>query len=610
MKKLKYIILIFLTAAIVISVGVYFAYKVKNKGSEESNPEPTVNTFIEINPLKVVLDVYEQQELQATIRKGAEYIFEAVTWSIENSDIATISDEGIVAAISAGTTKATARYGDKKADCEIVVLNSGAKANLALVDYAVEMRVNETKRMAPIVRFKGCSYTDAKFSYKVEDESVVKISKSGVVEALKYGKTKVTVSASWRGITGDDASLLTKEFTVKVKDDIHATIEDNAYVVYQKDTEIEGVKFSNTADVEYSLTWAENDIKDGATLTWYSSDEGVLKVENGKLFGVSVGTADVYCSYVSDKGDEYISNTVSVQVIFPVIDKTDVLSFTIDKTTVLTGQKVFGTDIDIKYIECDGVSVSTESAGAIDFDKMENGEHVITVYNEGYGYKIKSYICTSVIRTIDDLKALQYKGKNIGGGNLYALGNDIDGKGAVIEGASTGWSQNSGFQGEIDGRGYTVSNITVGSCGIFGTLGKAKIHDINFEGITLKGVWRASLLAATCYNSTLENITVSFKEIGRPNHEASGTSNECGLLVSRQTNVAVTMRNITINASGLFVPCIFGYEVGEVTFIGVTVNAKEVERVGAVTPWSEAPTNLETPAGVTVNVGVEAEENE
>lgn len=608
MKKLKYLMVTLLSVALFIFVGTLSACKNEESSSNSSNIE-TTNTYIEINPLKVVLDVYEQQELQAIIRKGADYVFEAVTWSIADSNIATISEAGVVSAVSEGTTKATAKYGDYEADCEIVVSNSGAKANLALADYAVEMRVNETKRMAPIIRFKGASYTDAKFSYTVEDETVAKISKSGVIEALKYGDTKVTVSASWRGLSGEDAAFLTKEFTIKVKDDIYATITDNAYVVYQNETEIEGVKFSNTADVEYSLTWAEKDIKDGAYLTWYSSDENVLRVEDGKLFGVRAGTAEVYCSYISEKGDEYISNTVLVQVIFPVVDKTNVMSFTIDKKTVLTGKEVFGKDINIKYIECDGVSVSTEKPGAVDFDKMENGEHVITVYNEDYGYKVNSYVCTSVIRTIADLKTLQYKGKNIGGGNLYALGNDIDGEGAIIEGASYAWSQNSGFQGEIDGRGYTISNITVGSCGIFGTLGKAKIHDIHFENVTLKGVWRTALLAATCYNSTLENITISFKEIGVPIHE-TGTTNECGLLIARQTNIAVTMRNITINAPGLFVPCVFGYEVGEVTFVGIVVNAKEIERIGAVTPWSDAPTALEKPGGVTINVGVEAEENQ
>lgn len=605
MKRLKYVILTFLTVALAGFIGMFSACDQEQENSSGSTATETANTYIEINPLKVVLDVYEQQELQAMIRKGADYIFEPVTWSIENSNVATVSSEGVVSAVSEGTTKAIASYGEYKGYCEIIVSNSGAKANLALADYEMELRVNEKKRMSPIIRFKGASYTDAKFTYTVEDESVATISKSGVIEALQYGNTKVTVSASWRGITGEDAALLTKEFTITVKDDIHATIVDNTYVVYQSDTEIEGVKFSNTADVEYTLTWGENDLKDGATLQWYSSDDSILRVENGKIYGVRAGKAEIYCSYVSEKGDEYISNSVPVQVIFPVVDKTNVLSFTIDKTTVLTGQEVFGVDVAIKYIECDGVSVSTENPGAVDFSKLENGEHIITVYNDGYGYKVSSYVCTSVIRTLADLKALQYKGKNVGAGNLYALGNDIDGKGATVEGASYGWSQNSGFQGEIDGRGYTISNITVGSCGIFGTLGKAKIHDINFEGITLKGAWRTALFAATCYNSTLENITVSFKEIGRPVHTASGTTDECGLLIARQTNVAVTMRNITINAKGLYVPCVFGYELGEVTFINIVVNAKEIERLGAVTPWSEEPTLFDAGAGITVNVGVE-----
>ena len=605
MKRLKYVILTFLTVALAGFIGMFSACDQEQENSSGSTATETANTYIEINPLKVVLDVYEQQELQAMIRKGADYIFEPVTWSIENSNVATVSSEGVVSAVSDGTTKAIASYGEYKGYCEIIVSNSGAKANLALADYEMELRVNEKKRMSPIIRFKGASYTDAKFTYTVEDESVATISKSGVIEALQYGNTKVTVSASWRGITGEDAALLTKEFTITVKDDIHATIVDNTYVVYQSDTEIEGVKFSNTADVEYTLTWGENDLKDGATLQWYSSDDSILRVENGKIYGVRAGKAEIYCSYVSEKGDEYISNSVPVQVIFPVVDKTNVLSFTIDKTTVLTGQEVFGVDVAIKYIECDGVSVSTENPGAVDFSKLENGEHIITVYNDGYGYKVSSYVCTSVIRTLADLKALQYKGKNVGAGNLYALGNDIDGKGATVEGASYGWSQNSGFQGEIDGRGYTISNITVGSCGIFGTLGKAKIHDINFEGITLKGAWRTALFAATCYNSTLENITVSFQEIGRPVHTASGTTDECGLLIARQTNVAVTMRNITINAKGLYVPCVFGYELGEVTFINIVVNAKEIERLGAVTPWSEEPTLFDAGAGITVNVGVE-----
>ena len=207
MKKLKYLILTFLAVTLFAFVGVLSACD-NGEDSSSSSTGEIVTTYIEINPLKVVLDVYEQQELQAMIRKGADYIFEAVTWSIEDKTIATISADGMVSAVSEGTTRAIAKYGEYEGECEIVVSDSGAKANLALADYAVEMRVNESKRMAPIIRFKGATYTDARFTYAVEDETVAKISKSGVVEALQYGDTKVTVSASWRGISGEALQVM------------------------------------------------------------------------------------------------------------------------------------------------------------------------------------------------------------------------------------------------------------------------------------------------------------------------------------------------------------------------------------------------------------------
>ena len=601
-RKTKLLILFILCAVFLCTLAALSACK-KEEG--EKTPE-TDATFIEITPLRVVLDLYEQETLTATVRKGAEYLFEEVSWSSADPSVAEVSAEGVVSAVSEGETKVIAKYQTYEASCDVVVSLSGAKANLALADYEIGMRVDETKRISPVVRYKGKTYNDADFTYTVEDKTVAAVSSSGVIEALKYGVTKVTVSASWRGVTGEDAELLTKELTIDVKDNIYASIEDNSYVVYQADTEIEGVKFSNTAEVAYSLTWAGEDITGNDGLTWYSENEEILRAEDGVIYGVSAGTAQIWFTYTSDKGDTYESNRVTVNVVYPILDKTDTLTFTIDKDTVLTGEEVFGQDVAIESIGCDGVTVSTDNPGMIDFDKMENGEHVIIVYNEGYGYQVGAYICTKVIRTVEDLMALQYKGTNIGGGNLYALGNDIDAKGAVFQNAAVGWNQNQGFQGEIDGRGYKVYDFSVGMCGIFGTLGKANIHDIRFEGVTLLARKRTALLAATCYNTTLENITVVYKQIGIPTDAASGATDECGLLVARQINTAVTMRNITLNAPGLTVPCVLGYEVGEVVFINVVVNAGEVLSLGSAQQWSPTATQLEDVSGVTVNEGVTA----
>lgn len=605
--KIKPVILFLFFASLLCAALMLSACK--NNTTDQKQPESSA-ILIEISPVKVVLDLYEEEKLTATVRKGTEYIFETVSWSSADPSIATVTKDGVVSAVSEGDTEVIAKYDGYEASCNVSVSSSGAKANLAFTDYAIEMRVGDSDQLSPIVRYKGMSYSDAEYIYTVEDKTVATVSDTGVIEALKYGKTKVTVKASWRGVAGEDAEHLTKELTIDVKDAIYASIENKAYSVYQADAEIEGQKFSNSTNIAYSLVWAGEDITDAAGITWHSQNEEILRAENGVVYGVSAGTTQIWFEYTSDKGDVYESNRVDVTVVYPILDKTDVLSFTIDKETVLTGEAVFGQNIAIKDIECDGVSVSTNNPGKLDFEKMENGEHIVTIYNEAYGYQVNAYVCTKVLSTIDDLKALQYKGTNIGGGNLYALGNDIDGNEVNLTGASVNWNQNTGFQGEIDGRGYTISNFSVGTAGIFGTLGKANIHDINFKGVTLLAQYRTGLLAATCYNSTLENITVEYKQIGIPMKAGSNKPDECGLLIARQTNVAVTMRNITLNAPGLVVPCVLGYDVGEVVFINFVVNAKEVLFLGSAEQWSESAGELELMAGVTVNEGAEILESQ
>ena len=163
-RKTKLLILFILCAVFLCALAALSACK-KEEG--EKTPE-TDATFIEITPLKVVLDLYEQETLTATVRKGAEYLFEEVSWSSADPSVAAVSAEGVVSAVSEGETKVIAKYQTYEASCDVVVSLSGAKANLALADYEIGMRVDETKRISPVVRYKGKSYNDADFTYTVE----------------------------------------------------------------------------------------------------------------------------------------------------------------------------------------------------------------------------------------------------------------------------------------------------------------------------------------------------------------------------------------------------------------------------------------------------------
>ena len=185
---------------------------------------------------------------------------------------------------------------------------------------------------------------------------------------------------------------------------------------------------------------------------------------------------------------------------------------------------------------------------------------------------IELHYADKVIRTVEDLAAVKYTGTNITG--YYVLDGNIDGQGATINGASYGWSQNDGFQGVFNGRNYTISNIAVGPYGIFGTLGCATVQNVNFTGISLAA--HSSLLAWTMYNTTVENVNVTYAAIDTTTPDARGA----GLLVARQTGTNSVWTNVTLDATGLILPNALGLEVNSLSGSEVEIKAAGATVIG------------------------------
>lgn len=79
-------------------------------------------------PLSVSLDKDElsltengQAKLTATVKYGNREVNETVSWSSDKDSVATVSTEGLVTAIAAGTATITATYQDKTANCVVTV---------------------------------------------------------------------------------------------------------------------------------------------------------------------------------------------------------------------------------------------------------------------------------------------------------------------------------------------------------------------------------------------------------------------------------------------------------------------------------------------------------
>ena len=252
------------------------------------------------------------------------------------------------------------------------------------------------------------------------------------------------------------------------------------------------------------------------------------------------------------------------------------------------GETVEATDIfdneAIASIMVNGTNVYNED-GSLSLASTATGVYKAIVTGENGTKKIvELHYADKVIRTVADLAAVKYTGTNITG--YYVLDGDIDAAGATISGASYGWSQNNGFQGVFNGRGYTISNIAVGSYGIFGTLGGATVQNVNFTGINLTA--HSSLLAWTMYKTTVENVNVTYAAIDTTTPDWRGA----GLLVARQTGTQSVWTNVTLDATGLEIPIALGLELNDLTGSDVEIKAASVSVIGysdngttAITEW-------------------------
>ena len=237
------------------------------------------------------------------------------------------------------------------------------------------------------------------------------------------------------------------------------------------------------------------------------------------------------------------------------------------------------------------------------------GVYIVSVSaSDGSSILAELHVASKVIRTAADFSAVKYTGTNIEG--YYVLDGDINASGTTISGASYAWSQNSGFKGTFDGRGYTVRNLTVGPYGIFGTLGSATVKNVNFENAILQA--NSSLLAWTMYKSTIENVNVTYAAIDTTTPDWRGA----GLLVARQTATESKWINVTLEAAGMTVPVALGYDLGlsgdnPISYDNVTIKALAVTIKGysdngttQITEWPTGVAFIEKQASI-INVADE-----
>lgn len=211
-------------------------------------------------------------------------------------------------------------------------------------------------------------------------------------------------------------------------------------------------------------------------------------------------------------------------------------------------------------------------------DNLTVGERKMLVCNsEGYGYIVNVTVATKIMYTTDDLTGWQKKFAqvmNTTQGALtfsgcaseayFILGNDIDfnntsidmealtlvsGESYLSGSTATGLAlTGGGFMGTFDGRGHTIKNVTVGSGGFFGALGKgAVIKNTAFVNITIEhsasgsSKDRAGILGFAAGGATVENCYFDAKST------AKDVGTIAGMAVRNTIKNCVVVSDIAVN---------------------------------------------------------------
>ena len=130
------------------------------------------------------LTVGESMQLTATLNKGSDG---AVTWISNNTEAATVSENGTVTAVAPGKAQIKVlTYNNKYAICEFTIIEAATGINFPEASYTLK----EGEKVNASVLFTPAN-AGGTVTYSVEDESIASVSADGTVTAILAGITRI-----------------------------------------------------------------------------------------------------------------------------------------------------------------------------------------------------------------------------------------------------------------------------------------------------------------------------------------------------------------------------------------------------------------------------------
>ena len=180
----------------------------------------------EVKATKVVLDKNE-----LTLNSGERYTLklsvepedftDEVSWKSTNTDVVTVDDHGVVKAMDIGSATIKVVVGEQSTTCAIKVLQPVEDIDLKM--YSISLDALDQYQLEAKV-YPDNAY-NKELEWKSEDETIATVSETGLVKAIKKGKTKIVVKAKDGSgtVASCDVTVINNAHIAKSVDEMEST---------------------------------------------------------------------------------------------------------------------------------------------------------------------------------------------------------------------------------------------------------------------------------------------------------------------------------------------------------------------------------------------------
>ena len=398
---------------------------------------------VSVTPNPVTMVAKQTTQLAATARdaSGGVVSGKSVVWSSSNTAVASVSSQGVVTAVGAGSTTITATI-DGVSGTSAVTVSNVPVAKVDVTPVSPTINTGSSIQLATTVTdANGVVVTDRVVTWATSNAAIASVSSTGVVTGVLPGSA--TITATSEGKSGSTTVSVTLVPVGSV------TVAPNTLSLTP----------SQTGTLAATVTDANGAVVTNRPVTWTTSDAAIATVsQTGVVTAVTPGSATITAATGSKSGTAAV--TVSQTPVANVVVAPTSLALTQGQTGTLTATVTDANGAPLVRTvnwTSDHTNIATVSSAGL-VTAVSPGSAVITADAGGKSSTASVTVTPVPIASVSvsPLTATLTVGQ---GTTLTATVTDANG--AVASSASVAWSSSNPGVAAVSSTG----DVTTGSAG-------------------------------------------------------------------------------------------------------------------------------------------------